>query len=62
MQLKTEFAKNKCLSTIWSTEAIKIAWGLPCCTMEDVLKPPVAWYSPFLGGDFGAILTFCYLE
>ena len=25
MNLKTEFAKNKCLGTIWSTEMIQIA-------------------------------------
>ena len=24
-----EFAKNKCLSTIWSTEKIPVAWTYP---------------------------------
>ena len=29
MILKIEFAKNKCLSTIWSTEKIPVAWTYP---------------------------------
>ena len=29
VNLKIEFAKNKCLSTIWSTEMIPIAWTYP---------------------------------
>ena len=29
MNLKIEFAKNKCLGTIWSTEMIPIAWTYP---------------------------------
>ena len=29
MNLKIELAKNKCLSTIWSTETIPIAWTYP---------------------------------
>ena len=29
MNLKIEFAKKKCLSTIWSTEMIPIAWTYP---------------------------------
>ena len=29
MILKIEFAKKKCLSTIWSTEKISIAWTYP---------------------------------
>ena len=29
MIFKIEFAKNKCLSTIWSTEKIPVAWTYP---------------------------------
>ena len=29
MILKIEFAKNRCLSTIWSTEKIPVAWTYP---------------------------------
>ena len=29
MILKLEFAKNKCLSTIWSTKKIPVAWTYP---------------------------------
>ena len=32
------------------------------CTVEDDLKPPVACYPPFQGGDFCVIQTKCYLE
>ena len=30
------------------------------CAQWKILKPPVACYC-LLGGDFGVILTFCYL-
>ena len=29
MIIKIEFAKNKCLTTIWSTEKIPVAWTYP---------------------------------
>ena len=39
MKLKIEFAKNKCLSTIWSTEKIPVTWTYPA--REHYKKTPI---------------------
>ena len=39
MILKIEFAKNKCLSTIWSTEKIPVAWTN--IQQESIIKMPI---------------------
>ena len=69
--LKIEFAKNKCLSTIWSTEKIPVAWTYQDAGAREHKKnanflwfynlTPTWFLANFLLHIFDALLqTICY--
>ena len=57
MILKIEFAKNKCLSTIWSTEKIPVAWTYPAS--KAVVGGPASAGPLFWPNMLSPVSLFC---